>query len=114
QLCRIAVEVYHVARFLGGHRPGIHGDANIGLSQSGRIIRTVSRHGNKTAFGRSFLMYSSLSLGVACARKSSTPASDAIAAAVNGLSPVIMTERIPIARNDASLSFMPPFTMSFR
>src|SRR5947209_2563875 len=41
----------------------------------------------------SFLMYSSLSLGVACARKSSTPASDAIAAAVSGLSPVTITER---------------------
>ena len=36
-------------------------------------------------------MYSSLSLGVACARKSSTPASAAMAAAVSGLSPVIMT-----------------------
>ena len=34
--------------------------------------------------------------GVACARKSSTPDSAAIAAAVNGLSPVIMTVRIPI------------------
>ena len=36
-------------------------------------------------------MYSSLSFGVACARKSSTPASAAMAAAVSGLSPVIMT-----------------------
>ena len=40
----------------------------------------------------SFLMYSSLSFGVACARKSSTPASAAMAAAVSGLSPVIMTD----------------------
>ena len=46
----------------------------------------------------SFLMYSSLSLGVACARKSSTPASLAMAAAVSGLSPVIITERMPMAR----------------
>src|SRR5438067_2240796 len=46
----------------------------------------------------SFLMYSSLSFGVACARKSSTPASAAIAAAVSGLSPVIITLRMPIRR----------------
>ena len=45
----------------------------------------------------SLRMYSSLSFGVACARKSSTPASLAMAAAVSGLSPVIITERMPIA-----------------
>ena len=39
-----------------------------------------------------------LSSGVASARKSSTPASLAIAAAVSGLSPVIITVRMPIAR----------------
>ena len=40
-----------------------------------------------------------LSSGVASARKSSTPASSAIALAVSGLSPVIMTVRMPIARS---------------
>ena len=59
-------------------------------------------------------MYSSLSLGVAWARKSSTPASAAMAAAVSGLSPVIITERMPMARSCAMRSFMPPFTMSLR
>ena len=39
-----------------------------------------------------------LSSGVASARKSSTPASAAIAAAVSGLSPVTMTVRTPMAR----------------
>ena len=62
----------------------------------------------------SFLMYSSLSLGVACARKSSTPASAAMAAAVSGLSPVIMMVRMPMRRSCAIRSFMPPLTMSFR
>ena len=38
-----------------------------------------------------------LSSGVASARKSSTPASSAIALAVSGLSPVIITVRMPIA-----------------
>ena len=54
----------------------------------------------------------SLSSGVACARKSSTPASAAMAAAVIGLSPVIMTVRMPMRRNSAKRSRMPPLTMS--
>ena len=58
-------------------------------------------------------MRSILSLGVACARKSSTPASRAMAAAVRGLSPVIIKVRIPIARNWLKRSRMPPLTMSF-
>ena len=41
-------------------------------------------------------MSSILASGVASARKSSTPASWAMAAAVSGLSPVIMTVRMPI------------------
>ena len=46
----------------------------------------------------------SLASGVASARKSSTPDSAAIAAAVSGLSPVIMTVRIPAARSWAKRS----------
>ena len=42
--------------------------------------------------------------GVASARKSSTPDSRAIAAAVSGLSPVIMIVRIPIARRRSKRS----------
>ncbi len=56
----------------------------------------------------------SLASGVACARKSSTPASAAMAAAVSGLSPVIITVRMPIWRSSAKRSRMPPFTMSLR
>ena len=59
-------------------------------------------------------MNASLSSGVASARKSSTPASEAIAAAVTGLSPVTMTVRMPIARIAAKRSLMPGFTTSFR
>ena len=55
----------------------------------------------------------SLSSGVACAMKSSTPASAAMAAAVSGLSPVIMTVRMPILRSCAKRSLMPPLTTSF-
>ncbi len=56
----------------------------------------------------------SLSSGVASARKSSTPASPAMARAVSGLSPVIMTVRMPIRRSSPNRSRMPALTMSFR
>jgi hypothetical protein len=55
----------------------------------------------------------SLFSGVAWARKSSTPASAAIAAAVIGLSPVIITVRMPMRRSSAKRSRMPPLTISF-
>ncbi len=50
---------------------------------------------------------SSLASGVASARKSSTPASAAMAAAVTGLSPVIIMVRMPIRRRSANFSFTP-------
>ena len=62
----------------------------------------------------SALMRRILSSGVASARKSSTPASFAIAAAVSGLSPVIMTVRMPISRICAKRSAMPGLTTSLR
>ena len=60
----------------------------------------------------SFLMRAILSSGVASARKSSTPASSAMAAAVMGLSPVIITVRMPMARSSSKRSRMPDFTTS--
>ncbi len=59
-------------------------------------------------------MSRSLASGVASARKSSTPASRAMAAAVRGLSPVIITVRMPIARKRSKRSLMPAFTTSLR
>ena len=56
----------------------------------------------------------SLASGVASARKSSTPTSAAMAAAVRGLSPVIITVRMPIRRSSPKRSRMPPLTMSLR
>src|SRR5262245_9296700 len=50
--------------------------------------------------------------GVAWARKSSTPASALMAAAVSGLSPVIMMVLMPMRRSWANRSRIPPFTMS--
>ena len=55
-----------------------------------------------------------LSSGVASARKSSTPASSAIARAVSSLSPVIITVRMPMRRNSSKRLRMPSFTTSLR
>ena len=61
----------------------------------------------------SLRMSASLASGVASARKSSTPASSAIAAAVSGLSPVIMTVRMPISPQLARTArCMPALRMS--
>ena len=60
----------------------------------------------------SCLMSASLASGVASARKSSTPASWAMVAAVRGLSPVIITVRMPMERISANFSWMPSFTTS--
>ncbi len=58
------------------------------------------------------LMSAILSSGVASARKSSTPASSAMALAVSGLSPVIITVRMPMARSWSKRSRMPLLTTS--
>ena len=60
------------------------------------------------------LMRAILSSGVASARKSSTPASSAIALAVSGLSPVIMTVLMPMRRSSSNRSRMPSLTTSLR
>ena len=62
----------------------------------------------------SSLMSAIFASGVASARKSSTPASSAITAAVTRLSPVIMIVRMPMRRSSSNRSLMPPLTMSFK
>ena len=54
----------------------------------------------------------SFASGVASARNSSTPASAAMAAAVSGLSPVIMTVLIPMPPQLRNRSLIPPLTIS--
>ncbi len=60
------------------------------------------------------LISASLFSGVASARKSSTPDSSAILAAVRRLSPVTMTVRMPIARSWSKRSRMPSLIVSLR
>jgi len=76
--------------------PVVDGHRHIGLGQRRRIVRAVAGQ----ATSRPPLIFAdnlSFASGVACARKrSSTPASAADAAAVSGLSPVIITVLMPI------------------
>ena len=65
-------------------------------------------------FDCSSLISASFASGVASARKSSTPASSAITAAVTRLSPVIITVRMPMRRSSSNRSRIPPFTTSLR
>ena len=51
QLGRIRIEVDHVAGFLRRLCSAVHGDADIGLSKRGRVVRTVSGHRNQFALG---------------------------------------------------------------
>ncbi|MPN37559.1 hypothetical protein SDC9_185079 [bioreactor metagenome] len=46
---RIAVEIDHVARFLGRLGSGIHGDTDIGLRQRRSVVGAVAHHGHQTA-----------------------------------------------------------------
>jgi hypothetical protein len=98
QLRRIRVEVNHVARFLRGLRAGVHRHADVGLRERGRVVRAVADHRHHASAGlfladeREFVLRFRLGEKIIHARLL------AIAAAVNLLSPVIITVRMPIAR----------------
>ena len=51
ELGRVAVEVDHVAGLARGLRAGVHGDADIGLGQRGRVVGAVAGHGDELALG---------------------------------------------------------------
>jgi hypothetical protein len=97
QLGRVGVEVDHVAGLLGRLRAGVHRHRDVGLRQRRRVVGAVAGHRDEVAAACWYSRISaSFASGVASARKSSTPASAAIAAAVSGLSPVIITVLMPM------------------
>src|SRR6185369_11358590 len=51
ELGGVRVQIHHVAGFLRRLRAGVHGHSDIGLRQGRGIIRAVSGHGHKFAFG---------------------------------------------------------------
>ena len=76
----VAIEIDHVARFARRLCTGVHRHAHVRLGQRGRIVRPVAGHRDQV--GPSPVpsrIRRSLSSGVACAMKSSTPDSAAIA-----------------------------------
>src|SRR5262249_4184028 len=110
----IGIEIDHVAGFAGGLRASIHGDTHVGRARAGASLVPSPHMATSLPLACSSRISLSLSSGFAWARKSSTPASAAMAAAVIGLSPVIMTVRMPMRRSSAKRSRMPPLTMSLR
>jgi hypothetical protein len=63
ELGGIAVQVHHVAGFLGGHGAGVHGQADIGLGQGGRVVGAVAGHGDEASAGLLLLDQVHLVLG---------------------------------------------------
>ena len=100
-----------LARGLGA---GVHRHADVGLGERGRVVGAVAGHRDQPAVGLLLADQRELASGVASARKSSTPASSAIFAAVSRLSPVTITVRMPIARSWSKRSRMPSLTTSLR
>ena len=99
ELGGIGVEIDHVAGFFGGLRAGVHGDADVGLGERGRVVGAVAGHGDQLAFGLFALDEVHLVFGLGLGEEVVDAASRAMAAAVSGLSPVIMMVRMPMARS---------------
>ena len=51
QLGRVGVEVDHVAGLARRLRAGVHGDADVGLRQRGRVVGAVAAHRDQLALG---------------------------------------------------------------
>ena len=51
ELGRVGVEVDHVPGLLGGLRAGVHGDADVGLGERGRVVGAVAGHGDEPPAG---------------------------------------------------------------
>ena len=114
-LVGLRVEVDHVAGLLGRLRAGVHGHADVGLGQRRRVVGAVAGHRHQLALGL-LVLDERASWPRAWPRPGSRRRRPraAMAAAVRGLSPVIITVRMPMARKRAKRSLMPPLTMSLR
>src|ERR1039458_9217398 len=63
ELGGIAVEVHHIAGFLGGHGAGVHRQADIGLGEGGGVVGAVTGHGDEASSGLLLLDQVHLVLG---------------------------------------------------
>ena len=114
ELGRIGVEVDHVAGLARRLVPVFMATPTSACASAGASLVPSPHMATSLPLACSSRISLSFSSGVAWARKSSTPASAAMAAAVIGLSPVIMMVRMPMRRSSAKRSRMPPLTMSLR
>ncbi len=87
--------------------PGVHGHADVGLGQGGGVVGAVAGHGHQVAAGLLGLDAGHLVLGRGLGQEVVDAGLAAMAAAVSGLSPVIMTVRMPMARISANVRAMP-------
>ena len=121
-LVGFGVEVDHVAGLLGRLGAGVHGHADVGLGQRRRVVGAVAGHGDEVAARLLGADAGHLVLGRGLGQEvvDAGLVGDGLAA-VSGLSPVIMTVRMPMARisskrsRDArlhvSLRWMTPSTL---
>ena len=114
ELGRVGVEVDHVAGSLAATVPVFMATPTSAWAKAGASLVPSPVMAISLPPPCSARISSIFRSGVAQARKSSTPASLAMAAAVSGLSPVIMTMRMPMRRSWSKRSRMPPLTMSLR
>lgn len=98
---RIGVQVDHIAGLFGGRRAGVHGDPDIGLGQCRGVVGAVTGHRDHVAAGLLAADVGQFLLRGGFGQEIVDTCLASGAAAVNGLSPVIMTVRMPIARRSA-------------
>ena len=112
ELGPVGIEVDHVPRLLGRRRTGVDGHADVGLSQRWRALLPFR---SWRLVPRALLRLDQVHLRFrgGFGQEVVDACLLAIAAAVSGLSPVIITVRIPIWRIWSNLSRIPCFTTSF-
>ena len=88
---------------------GVHGDADVGLGECGSVIGAVSGHRHQLALCLLGVDQTHLRLRRRLGQKVVYAGLAAMAAAVSGLSPVIITVRIPIARKRSKRSLNAAF-----
>ena len=115
KLGRIAVEIHHIAGFAGGLRSGVHRNAHVGLRQRRGVVGSVAQswpQDDRRSAHRGCAAVSVPAWPAPCSHP--RPPQPLWPQPSAGLSPVIMTVRMPILRRWAKRSWMPPLTTSLR
>jgi hypothetical protein len=103
----VRVEVDRVGRLLGRDGARVHREADVRPGQGRRVVGAEAVIATGCAAAGGARVTRRFSSGLAGATTPSTPASRAIVAAVSGLSPVTMIDRMPIFRGSSNRSRTP-------